>query len=157
MAISLGRNAKAYYMTAAINLDSTALNSAGLDTALAAGTVYNQVIDLSIELDTELVDVTTRDEAEHGFGASHPVLHSGRVTFEVPYDTANTTTAALLTAWKNMTGIAFAFMSAALASDVEGLVGNFGVSLSKSENARDIQRLSVTLTPKDNCGWHVHN
>lgn len=156
MAVLLGREAKAYYNNSvAVDLDGSNVAAWLAD----PGTLeVKNIIDVSLDISTERVDATTRDEAEHGWAAEVPVLHTASITFDMTWDKppqgqTNVMTN-LLVKWNAMDTIAMAFLDVEKATLEEGLVGNFGISITKSENARDIQRVSVTLTPSDNVTWY---
>lgn len=152
MAVLLGREAKAYYNNSvAVDLDGS--NAAAWLSDPGTLEVKN-IIDVSLDISTERVDATTRDEAEHGWAAEVPVLHTASITFDMTWDKTNTALTNLLTKWNAMDTVAMGFLDVQKSTNEEGLVGNFGISITKSENARDIQRVSVTLTPSDNVTWY---
>lgn len=147
----LGRLAKAYY-----DADANTLFDADDDTGAeikswitANGDVVGNIMDLSLEVDSEFVDVTTRAEAGQGFASEIPVLNNGRVTFEARWKIGDSFTDDLMSAWQNGTELAMAFCDQAFdtaTTTVTCLNANWSVSVSKTENLRDVQRLNVTLT-----------
>lgn len=151
----LGREAYAYYH--ASDLWVLADDSdAEYKSWLAAATVVDNIMDLSFEIDSEFVDATTRGEAAQGFASEIAVLRNGRVTFDIRWKPGDTFTSTLLTAWQAGTEIPMAFMEQVYTksnTDVSGLVANFSVSLSKTENLKDIQKASVTLAISSYPKW----
>ena len=123
------------------------------------------IMDLSLEIDSEFVDVTTRGEASAGFRSEVPTLKNGRITFEARWKPGDAFTDALIDAWKGESGASndnfeitvFAFDQPTTinsGSQFQGLVSNFAVSLSKTENLDDIQKMNVTLTVSSYPSWY---
>lgn len=146
----LGRDAKAYFST-------TLLTGANTAAVLAASTLASNIKDLSLELDSEYVDTTTRAEAAQGFKSEIAVLKNGRITFEARWKPGDAFFDALIDVWTGATSsVAFAaFDQLKATSGAQGLVANFSVGISKTENLADIQRMNVTLTIASWPEWYV--
>lgn len=126
------------------------------------------VTSVELNISSDYADGTTRETAEDGFASQIPVLRNGEISFEArwkPEDPSDTTsfTKLMMEAWENDSPIALAFFDqpfgapAATGSVVpQGLVANWLVSLSKSEDLRDVQRLRVSLTISDSAKWFSH-
>lgn len=156
----LGRQAKAYYSTTLLN----GTNTSTILTNTATYTEVANIMDLALEIDSEFVDVTTRGEAANGFRSEVPTLKNGRITFEARWKPGDAFTDALIDAWNGTAGTGndsfemafFAFdqpTTISSTSSYQGLAGNFAVSLSKTENLTDIQKLNVTLTVSSYPEW----
>lgn len=143
----LGRQAVAYYAATLFDVDDD--TDAEIKAWCAAGAAVGNIMDLSLEVDSEFVDATTRAEASQGFASEVAVLNNGRVTFEARWKIGDTFTDALMTAWQTNAPIALAFCDQAentASTDVTCLSANWSVSVSKTENLRDVQKLNVTLS-----------
>lgn len=143
----LGRQAVAYYDTVLFDADDD--TGAEIKTWCQGADVMSNIMDLSLEVDSEFVDATTRGEAAQGFASQIAVLNNGRVTFEARWKIGDAVTDALMAAWQAGTEVAIAFCDQAYntaTTTVTCLNANWSVSVSKTENLRDIQKLSVTLT-----------
>lgn len=150
MAFLLGKNAKAYYSTTAL----TAIPSD--DTELDAADEVGNIMDLSLDVESTFVDITTRADAAQGFLVQTAVLKNSTITFDIQWQTGDQFTVDLLAAWQNNTVIAFfALDQAATVTGAQGLVGNFTVSMTKEEPLNDIQKASVTLTLASYPSWHT--
>lgn len=172
----LGRNAKAYY--SATNKLIGDVTPAEGKTGIAdyveawlgdAGTALaDNMTDVGLNVGSDFADATTRATAASGFASQVPVLRNGEVTFEarwIPDDPAATVTSftkQLIDAWEGDSRLAMVFLDQAyvrpaLPADnfvLQGFASNWSVSLEKSENLRDVQRISVTLTVADTAVWY---
>lgn len=149
----LGSDAKAYWST-------TALTGANTAAVLAAATEAGNIMDLTLEVESEFVDATTRSEAASGFSSEIAVLKGGRVTFDARWLPGDTFFEALKDAWLGNTTITLI----ALDQDksvggtpgpaAQGLAANFSVSFNKQEPLRDVQKVSVTLAIASFPEWY---
>lgn len=145
----LGRQAVAYY-------SATALDGANTATVLSSATEIDNIMDLSLEVESEFVDATTRGEASTGFRSEIAVLRNGRITFDARWLPGDTVFDALVDAWENsgeFTMIALDQSKATMGA--QGLASNFSVSFSKSEALQDVQKVSVTLSISSKPEWYT--
>jgi hypothetical protein len=143
----LGRNAVAYYAATLFDVDDD--TGAEIKTWCQSATAVGNIMDLSLEVGSDFIDATTRSEASQGFASEIAVLNNGRVTFDARWKIGDTVTDALMDAWLAGDPVAMAFCDQAYntaTTTVTCLNANWSVSVSKTENLRDIQKLSVTLT-----------
>lgn len=175
----LGRKAVAYYNATAVpgttrygyligekNPSDSTLDAKTKTWLSDTGTVAaGNMTSVTLNISSEYADGTTRETAEDGFASQIPVLRNGEVSFEArwrPDDPADLSsfTKLLMTAWETDTPIAMAFLDQpytipASGSVVpQGLAANFLVSINKTEDLRDVQRLSVSLTISDSATWY---
>lgn len=174
----LGRNAKAYYSSTGSLLG--AINPTGgtppytadelVQAWLQDGNtlVADNMTDVGVNVGSDFADATTRATAASGFASNVPVLKNGEITFEArwlpddPDATFDSFTKLLLDAWENdgRIGMVFldqAYLIPAQGEDpvaLQGMAANWSVSLEKTENLRDVQRMSVTLTVADSAKWY---
>ena len=179
----LGRKAVAYYNDTETIFASTLSGSGksgrletwlGFSSDVTFGSTLKatNLTDVSLNLNSEYADGTTRETAEAGFASPIPVLRGGEVTFEArwkPGDPAATSslsfTEVLMNAWQTDGVIAMAFLdknwplvdyTTGEEFICTGLAANFNVSMSKSEPLRDLQRMSISLTIADEHAlWYV--
>lgn len=145
----LGSQAKAYYSAVAHDGSNT-------DAVCSAGVEVGNIMDLSLEIESEYVDATTREEASQGFKSEIAVLKGGRITFEMRWKTGDTVFDALVAAW--LAGAEFTFFALDQAKAVDGaqgLMANFSVGFSKTEPLRDVQKIQVTLSIASHPKWIV--
>ena len=149
MSYLLGSAASAYW-------DTTLLTGANTATVLTSATLAGNIIDLSLEVDSEFVDSTTRSEAASGFASEIAVLKGGRITFDMRWLPGDTFFDALKDVWLGTTSeIAIIALDQAKAtSGAQGLAANMTVSFSKTEPLRDIQKVSVTLAISSQPEWY---
>lgn len=144
----LGREAVAYY-------SSTALTGANTASVLTSATEIDNIMDLSLNLDSDIVDATTRGEASQGFKSSVATNRNGEITFDVRWLPGDTVFDALITAWN--TGGEFTMIAldqAKATVGAQGLAANFSVSLTKTEALNDVQKASITLTIASHPEWY---
>jgi hypothetical protein len=151
----LGNAAKAYFSTTALTSTNTATNTA-LAAVITAATLAENIMDLTLEVESEFVDATTRAEAGNGWRSEIPVLKNGRITFDARWKPGDTFFEELKDAWLTNTTITFAALDQArTVTGAQGLVANFSVSFSKTEPLMDIQKVSVTLSVASYPVWYV--
>ena len=144
MGLLIGRDARAYY-------DSTPLAT---DPTGAPSNEALNIMDLTLDIESELTDTTTRAEARNGWRAEVAVIRNGRVSFAIRWDSGDAFTAALIDAWNTFTPIQMGFFDQDSATaGAQGLVANFSVSISKSESLTDVQKASVSLTVHSYPKW----
>lgn len=145
----LGRDAKAYFSTTALTGSNTA-------TVLGSATLAGNIMDLTLEVDSEYVDSTTRSEAAAGFKSEIAVLKNGRITFDARWKPGDAFFEALKDVWLGTTSSItfFALDQAKATTGAQGLVGNFTVGFSKTEPLRDVQKISVTLSIASFPEWY---
>ncbi len=167
----LGRKAKCYFNNAKTKF--AAVVPATVSQWLTEPTTVeaDNITDVTLNMSADFADTTTRGEAADGFASSVPVLKNGEVTFEMrwkPEDPAMIAapfsfTRVLMDAWETDDTVSLAFLDQVAKSTqiplgtdvkVQGLAGNFAVSIDKTEALRDIQRANVTLTIVDSGKWH---
>lgn len=145
----LGRQAVAYY-------SSTALTGSNTAAVLAGGEVIDNIMDLTLEVESEFVDATTRGEAASGFRSEIAVLRNGRITFDARWLPGDTVFDALVEAWENSTSFTMIALDQSRATPTaQGLAANFSVSFSKSEALQDVQKVSVTLSIASHPEWYT--
>lgn len=147
-AFMLGKDAALYF-------SDTSLNGTNTETVLGTATEITNVMDLSVDMSADFVDITTRADAAAGFKTQAQTYKNASATFDakwIPDDTAFT---ALMNAWLNNTTVAmFILDQKKTVVGAQGLVGNFFVSMSKEEPLTDIQKVSVTLTLASEGEWY---
>lgn len=147
MALLIGRDAAAYF-------NATPLSSPPDSTAVDAMTLADNLMDVTLDIESETADATTRAEARTGWRSEVAVLRNGRISFDMRWDTSTALGAALINAWSNFTPIAMAFLDQDRDNaGAQGLVANFSVSISKSESLVDVQKATVTLTVHSYPDW----
>ena len=143
--ILIGKDAKCYYSS-----NNTKLTTAAPATTwITQGTtvVADNLMDVSIDLTSEVVDATTREEAATGWRSELAVLRNGRINFDMRWETDDDFKSKIITAWNNMDYISLAFLDQPKGTiGAMGLIANFSVSLTKNEALVDIQKASVSLT-----------
>lgn len=145
----LGRQAVAYY-------SSTALDGSNTTSVLSGATEIGNIMDLSLQLDSEFVDATTRSEAAAGFKSQIAVINNGQLTFEARWLPGDTVFDALIDAWTNGTEFTMIALDQSKAtSGAQGLAANFSVSISKTEALQDVQKASITLSISSYPVWHT--
>lgn len=151
----LGNAAKAYFSTTALTSTNTATNTA-LAAVITAATLAENIMDLTLEVESEFVDATTRAEAGNGWRSEIPVLKNGRITFDARWKPGDTFFEELKDAWLNNTTVTFAALDQDRSvTGAQGLIANFSVSFSKTEPLMDIQKVSVTLSVASFPKWYV--
>jgi hypothetical protein len=144
----LGSQAKAYWSTTALDGSNTA-------TVLAAGVEAGNIMDLSLEVESEFVDATTRSEASAGFASEIAVLKGGRITFEARWLPGDAMFEELKDAWLGNTEFTMIALDQDKATQgAQGLAANFSVSFGKQEPLRDVQRINVTLAISSHPEWY---
>jgi len=166
----LGRKAKAYF-----NEDSVEpVDVAGsLDwqswLVLLTTLEADNLTDVALNMASEFADTTTRGSAADGFSSSVPVLKNGEITFDMIWKpelqaapAKKSFTRQLTDAWQSDTVVSIAFMDQTVkvaevpSGDTispQGLVAKWSVSLDKSEDLRDVQKMSATLTIATGGEW----
>ena len=145
----LGSAASAYYSTTLLNGSNTA-------TVLSSATIVSNIMDLSLDVDSEFVDVTTRGEAAAGFASQVAVLKNGQVTFDMRWQPGDAFFEAVKDVWLGTTSEIAMFLldQPKATTGAQGLVSNFTVSFGKTEALRDIQKVSVTLGISSQPEWY---
>ena len=176
----LGRKAKAYFNTDNKLIGGVPGDDPGNETPDElvkawlddeATIVAGNLTSVSLNMDSEYADGTTRETAESGFGSQIPVLRGGSVSFQArwqPNDPAAVTNSfakLLLASWQADLPMGMIFLdqdknpeiiaNGGSDKEIQGLVANFNVSISKTEDLRDIQRLTVALTIADSGLWYT--
>ena len=165
----IGRKAAAYWNTAGEMIGDSDGQGGTLDAAawlaLATTKVWSDQFDVNYATTPEYADITTRKAAAGGFSAQKPVLLSGDVTFECAWDTNSADPGALqhlIDSSINGTPVALAFLdypkganSGVVGAKVQGLVGNFFPSFTKSEPIRDIQKAQFSVVSAGDLEWYV--
>ncbi len=158
----LGRKAAAYYNNAGIKIGDATAETPEAWLALATTVEWTDQFDVNYATSPEYADITTRKAAAGGFSAQKPVLMSGEVTFEVAWNTNSADPAALQAMINNTFNgepMAMAFLDYRKDAGnesgdiVQGLVGNFFPSFSKSEPIRDIQKASFSVVSAGDLKW----
>lgn len=150
----LGRDAVAYFST-------TLLTGANTAAVLAAATEVGNIMDLSLNVESEFVDSTTRSEAAQGWKSQIAVLKNGEITFEARWKPGDAFFDALKDAWLNGTEICIIALdqdrsvTGTPGPAAQGLAANFSVSFSKTEPLQDIQKVSCTLGISSFPEWYV--
>ncbi len=144
----LGKDAVAYW-------SATALTGSNTATVLSSAAAAGNIMDLSLEVESDFVDATTRSEASSGFKSEIAVIKGGRITFEARWQPGDSFFEALKDAWLNDTTVTMIALDQAKATvGAQGLAANFSVSFSKEEPLRDIQKISVTLAIASFPEWY---
>lgn len=145
----LGNAAKAYW-------SATALTGSNNATVMTSANLADNIMDLTLEVESEFVDSTTRAEAGNGWKSEIAVLKNGRITFDARWKPGDTFFEELKDAWLNGSTVTFAALDSAKATTgSQGLLANFSVSFSKTEPLMDIQKISVTLSVASYPSWYV--
>jgi hypothetical protein len=159
----IGASAVAYTNTTPLLFDGAPSYQADIDAWLADGStiVMGNIIDLSLEVESEFVDSTTRSEAAQGFASEVAVLKGGRLTFEARWKPGDAGFDVLKDAWLNSTEMPLVALDRGKEFNdpadgkSQGLAANWTVGFSKTENLRDIQKVSVTLAISSFPTWYV--
>lgn len=111
----------------------------------AAGTAYGNCRDVTLNLEKNLADITTRDG--DGWRQQVGVLKDGTVTFQSIWDTADAIFIKLQEAWANDTPICFAVLDTD-AIGGQGLYAEFSVSnLTRNEPLEEAMTIDVSMVP----------
>lgn len=146
--IMLGKDAALYY-------SATALIGTNTETVLTGATEMTNVMDLSVDMGADYVDITTRADAAAGFKTQAQTYKNASATFDAKWKPDDTGFTALMNAWLGNTTVAmFILDQKKTVNGTQGLVGNFFVSMSKEEPLNDIQKVSVTLTLASFGEWY---
>jgi len=149
MALSLGMNAKMYFLSTGTRATWGTADGDGVHEGAAPGnlTEMGNVRDVTLNLEQGEADATTR--TNNGWRATEPTLKEGSVEFEMVWDHADPAFVKFFKAWLNRTVIACAALDGDKAvADVEGLWADFKViSFTKNEPLEDVQLVSVTIKP----------
>lgn len=144
----LGKDAVAYW-------SSTELDGSNTTSVLGSADPAGNIMDLSLEVESEFVDATTRAEAAAGFKSEIAVIKGGRITFDARWQPGDNFFDALKTAWLDSTTITMIALDQDKTVDgAQGLAANFSVSFSKEEPLRDVQKVSVTLAIASYPEWY---
>lgn len=143
--------AAAHLFDASANATPTLLNTAN------AFTLYTNVQDVTLNTDTETVDVTNRSTA--GFRAEVATLKTATIETQVLWLPENTAFTFIREAWENSLEIAVMAMDGAWdTAGNSGLIGNFTVSgFSREEPIADVMRVNITLTGSSFLQWYTHS
>lgn len=158
----LGRSARAYYNA------TKKVGDTGVETAISwladTGTVEaNSMRNVALALASNLVDTNTREACRFGFESQTPVLKGASVTFDTPWDLSDAFINTILASWEvdPQTQVGMAFLNRSKTPGdlqsgdiVNGIVGNFYISLTKDENADDVQRGNFTVTHATEGTWY---
>lgn len=146
--IMLGKDAALYY-------SSTALTGTNTATVLGSATEITNVMDLSVDMGADYVDITTRADAAAGFKTQAQTYKNASATFDAKWLPDDAAFQAIIAAWLANTTIAmFILDQKKTVVGTQGLVGNFFVAVSKEEPLSDIQKASITLTLASNGEWY---
>ena len=156
----IGRGARTYYNTSGTLIIPTGaggvVQPADITTWLADvnTSIANLMRNLNLNLESIRVDTNTRETTSGGYQSETPVLKNAEITFDTGWDLSSAFVLDLLTAWNTDGRMAFAFLNrdkdAVTTGDVvNGWAGNCWVSLTKDENADDVQRGNFTITHAD--------
>lgn len=109
----------------------------------------NNVRDLTLNLESDEIDVTTRGTAVNGFKAVVSGLSSGGIEFDMVWDPTDAAFTAIKDAWLNKTTIELAAMSGDIAtSGSQGLHADFAVlNFSRGEPLEGVQTVTVSVKP----------
>ena len=153
MSYIIGNQAKAYWSATAL----TDVTESHVTTWLSSATLAGNLMDLTLEIDSEFVDATTRAEAAQGFASEIAVLKGGRITFEARWQPGDAMFDALIAAWNDPTNNDFAMVALDQLSSVtgtQGIAANWSVSLNRTEPLRDIMKSNVTLAIASYPSWY---
>lgn len=149
MAGKLGFKAVAYFLSTGTRAtwgthDSDDVAEGVAPTGL---TEMGNIKDLTINLSKGESDATTRKNK--GWEATLPTLKSGQLQFQMQWDPADASFAAVFKAWSTDSTIAIAALDGDKATvGTEGLWADFAViGFEKSEPLKEAQSVSVTLKP----------
>ena len=156
----IGRNARAYY-----NDNDVLIVGTGTNGVVTTGDITTWLSDvntkvalvvrnLTLNLDTNRVDTSTREAMLGGYMSETPVSKQAEVTFDTGWDLGNPLLPELLKAWDGDTRMAFAFLNrdkddVVTGDIVNGWAGNCWVAMTKDENSDDVQRGNWTITHAD--------
>lgn len=160
----IGRKAAAYWNTAGVLLLGNDSTDAATWLADASTEVWSDQFDVNYQTSATYADITTRKTAANGFSAQKPILLSGEVTFDVLWNTNDASAQCIqkmIDSTFSMTPMAMAFLDypidvagSATGDVMQGLVGNFFVSFTKSEPIQDVQKASFTAVNAGDLIWH---
>ena len=119
-----------------------------ISTWFSGATVSNDVINVSVAASNELVELTPRAHANRGWRTTFTLPTRITVGFAINHqEGTGSLVHALINAWQGVSEIAMAFMDKTSGGD-KGVIGNFGVSMSKDETLRQLQIWQVSVEPK---------
>lgn len=148
----LGKDAGMYYSTTAF----TGSNAATILSGTPGPTEATNVMDVTLDVSTEFVDITTRADGSAGFRAQAPTFKNATVSFDMKWLPGDAFFTLLKNAWTGNTTVSILVLDQKKnVTGTQGLCGNFAVSFSKEEPLGDIQKASVTLTLSDSAEWIV--
>tara|TARA_Y100000996_G_scaffold383874_1_gene340182 strand:+ start:306 stop:827 length:522 start_codon:yes stop_codon:yes gene_type:complete len=162
----IGRKAAAYWNTAGVLLLGNDSTDAATWLADASTEVWSDQFDVNYQTSATYADITTRKTAANGFSAQKPILLSGEVTFDVLWNTNDASAQCIqkmIDSTFGMAPMAMAFLDypvdaagSATGDVMQGLVGNFFVSFTKTEPIQDVQKASFTAVNAGDLIWHKH-
>ena len=162
----IGRKAAAYWNASSTLLLGNDQDAAATWLANADTQVWADSFDVNYQTSATYADITTRKTAANGFSAQKPILLSGEVTFEVIWNTNDANAAAvqaMIDSTFALTPMGLAFLdyptdvAGSAAGDImQGLVGNFYVSFTKTEPVQDVQKASFTAVNAGDLVWYKH-
>lgn len=151
MATKLGINCKLYVGTTAI----AAATESGVETALDSGDLLGPVRTVTINLEKDRTDITTRSNS--GWRQYAPGLKDGTIEFEMNSVDSETIVGSIITAYLNDTELAVAALDGAIGTaGSKGLAGNYVVTnLTRNEPIDAAVSYSVQLSPSSMTNWYV--
>lgn len=152
MAVVLGRNFKAYYSPGPETLGS---GDEPTDVNITDFAVIDTVRDLNLNLEKGEIDITTRGNS--GWTAYAAGLKDGEVTFQMPWDPADSAFADLVGFWENDTLFAAMFLDGDKGTiGKQGFAANFlCTNFSRSEPIDGAGQADVTLLPYSEQQWYT--
>lgn len=159
----LGKNGKFYvndptgstYLFTAVG-DSPDYSTPTLLNAANAFTEYTNVQDVSLNVDSDEIDVTSRESG--GFRETVFTTKNSEITTQVLWRPGDAKFAFLQYAWKNQVPIACMAMDGAWNTDGNsGLIGNFTVSFGRDEPVGGVMQASVTFKGSSFVDWYEHD
>jgi hypothetical protein len=144
----LGKNAKFYLA------DSTLSGNTDSDVTGATWTEVDNVRDLTLNMEKEEADITTR--GNNGWSQTAATIKDGSVEFEMLWKPGDANFEAIKDAWLNDNEIgAMALDGDKDTSDNQGPAGNWSVTnFSRSEPLREAIKANVTLKPSSQTQWY---
>lgn len=167
MSILFGFNAKAYYYDSGAASDHTdyQLKAAYTGGSAIAGSmahsgtfadlfVFDNIMDLTCNFESESVDTTTRAEAGTGWSSEVFTTNKGTVSFEMRWLPGDTAFTIMQSAWLLRTTVGMVFLDQAkTVNGAQGIAANWSISFSLNQPVKGMQTANVQLSIAQYPDW----
>ena len=147
-----GKDGVVYYSATLFTATS---GSGSASTLLAGATEFDKVRDVTLAMQSDYVDPTTRALAKSGWKSEVPTTRSAQVDFVMNWIDNNTICEVIRDSMLNNSEIAIAALTNDRASSgAQGLCGNFIASFTMNQPIGDVITCDVSLRLSSMPHWH---